>query len=290
MTAEPTDVRGSFRMLAERLVRESFPERTPDEVDDYVARAEARIRRTASRPDRFQMFGSIIVVAFDGYGARDLAWQERQRSFLRSAMSSALDYVGMNDVEQNDRGDGVVLVVPPPPERGVGGFVAYLAGELTREGRSRHDHDRLRVRVALHEGSLEWQEDGWTGSALVTALRLVDAEPLRQAMTAAPEAPLALIASDEFHQKVVRADYFEELAPSAFRPVDVASKELPTRAWIWLPGEAHPSPAAAVKFDRSLSDRPLFIGGSITGDRVGGGKVVHRPDGTRDGEVSEDHP
>ncbi|RAO59082.1 hypothetical protein LUPAC06_02030 [Micromonospora saelicesensis] len=287
MTAEPTDVRGSFRTLARRLVRESFPDRTLDEVDHYVARAEARIHGRMFRPKPDPNFGFIVVVALVRNDAPELARWETQWRFLSSAMRSALDYADMNDVEWHDSGDSVVLFVSPPDRAGrVSHFVAHLAHQLAGAGRSRRDDDRLRVRVALHVGHLIRHETGWGGSAVVTAMRLVDSESLRSAMTAVRGAALAIIASDMFYRDVVGHDYRGGLDPSAFRAVDVTGKELHQQAWIWVPGEAHPSPLPGTVQVRS--DRSTIVGGPIVGDRVGGGKVVYGTEGTRDGNGPDD--
>jgi len=276
MTVESNNVRGGFRMLADRLVRESFPDYSPDEINDYIARAEARIRRNAARLKPQEMFGVIIVVAVNEPRMRFFEG-ESEPDFVSSRVDYALRSSEIYDVERVGSGDGVIIAVPSdaPFDK----FITYLAASLVRfEGR---------VRVALHEGRLYRGEDGWKGHDLVHAVRLAGAEPLRQALAAAPWEPLALIVSATLHDSLVgrltfpsAPDSRGNLQLSSFRPVDVTLGELHSLAWIWSPNDTGPMrPYPPPKY-RQARSRLTFSGDQVHGDQViRGGKG-----GTEDGE------
>jgi tetratricopeptide (TPR) repeat protein len=91
--------------------------------------------------------------------------------------------------------------------------------------------------MALHAGEVSFDEHGVTAASVNLTFRLLDAPPLKAALTGSPGV-LALIASawffDEVVQHAVAAD------PATYRRVAVTVKETATVAWIALPDCPYP--------------------------------------------------
>ncbi|MBB5804200.1 hypothetical protein F4560_003968 [Saccharothrix ecbatanensis] len=144
-------------------------------------------------------------------------------------------------------GDGEVAVLPADVDllAVVRRFITELDIRLTDHN---DDHDpgaRIRLRVAMHidvvtrPGPL-----GYAGPALTVLQRLLDSEPVRDALAAAPEANLAQIISDSLYRKAVLPE-LGGLRPRQFRQVrvDLPAKEFHETAYLFVPGES-PAPRA----------------------------------------------
>lgn len=115
-----------------------------------------------------------------------------------------------------DRGDGVLMVVPPevPPSALADQTLARLAAELRKHNRWSSDVLRIRLRVALHTGSVSHDGEGLCGDAVIHAARLLDAPPLREAVRG-PAVDLALMASDHVYGTVLQ-DSCQLIDPESF--------------------------------------------------------------------------
>ena len=120
-------------------------------------------------------------------------------------------------------GDGELAILPTDARepRVIGRLVPELDRLLRRYNADRLPEARVRLRVALHQGMVHLDgANGFPGSAAVEVCRLCDADQLKHALAAFPNAGVALIVSDGIYRDVV-VEYPEELRPERFRRVEV---------------------------------------------------------------------
>ena len=196
-------------------------------------------------------FHFIVVVDIEGFGKRTIPFQESLQEAMYAVVRNAFSDVDRDwsSVVRLDRGDGIIMLIPVTSANSVtlaGRFVDALDEGLREKARMHSAEHRMRLRVALHQGNCQRTGNGWIGEAINTAARLVDAPPLRAALTSADDAVLAFIVSDEIYRGVIRHGY-RHIEPAAFAPIAIDVKELHERAWIQVPGYPFPpgvTPAA----------------------------------------------
>jgi hypothetical protein len=187
----------------------------------------------------------ILVVDIEKFGTRPNPVQTFLRGSLYALMERALDEAGIDHrggARPVDRGDGLFLLLPGsvPKTDLVGPFIARLRTGLRAHAQTSSDAAALRLRVVLHSGEVAWDGRGWVGEDLNTACRMVDHQPLRDALAAAGDAQLVLGISDGWHRGVLRHDY-PQLDAAAFRPVRFDAKEIHDETvWVLVPGYAAP--------------------------------------------------
>ncbi|MFI6099362.1 hypothetical protein ACIA8G_27725 [Lentzea sp. NPDC051213] len=187
------------------------------------------------------------------YGSRSDADQRWLRQQMYDVLQSALSDAGIdwNTCTTADRGDGVMLLVPPevPKIDLTDTFVERLGRELARYARRATEQVGMRIRLALHFGEVGQDERGWVGSDLNTAFRLVDLQAARDALRAAPEAHLVVVVSDPWYRSVVNQDPVL-VSHFGFRKIPFEAKEISDRAWLHVrvpqePGRPTGEPEAA---------------------------------------------
>jgi hypothetical protein len=188
-----------------------------------------------------------VVVAVDVVGSSDpdktddihLATEDAVPELIRKAAGNAR--VDWRSCSWHSRGDGGVLVVPPGyADRAVGLLAPFLRAELRRYNSTRTRLARIRLRMAQHSGAVRQSQYDVSGRTMIDVARLVEAQPLRDALRDSA-ADLALLVSDVVYQDFVRHDV-GLLAPEEFHPVDVRVKETRTRGWLVVPGESYTPP------------------------------------------------
>jgi hypothetical protein len=136
-------------------------------------------------------------------------------------------------------GDGELALIatgePDTEARVVDELARELAAVLFRRNCDQPAERRFRLRLALDHGLARAASNGFAGRAVVTVSRLVGCQPLRQALTAAPDANLAVILSRQVYSELVLGGH-TRLAPTDFRRVPVSEKELTDEAWLRVPG------------------------------------------------------
>jgi len=180
---------------------------------------------------------TIVVVDVEGFGdrIRTNRHQMAVREGLYRALQEAFDLSGIPwaDSRHEDRGDGVLILVPPEVPKGL--FVELLPSALAaalREHNGTHPgQERIRLRMSLHAGEVQYDKHGVTGASVNLAFRLIDARELKAALVGSPGV-LAVITSSWFFEEVVRHSAVDG---SAYRHVQVSVKEITTSAWICLP-------------------------------------------------------
>lgn len=169
-------------------------------------------------------FGNPVRTNADQLAIRDGLYKVLQQSFARAR-------IVWDKCVTEDRGDGVLVLVPPdvPKIWLVTELPAGLAEGLAEHNATCPAQQRFRLRMALDAGEVHQDPHGYTGISLNRAFRLVEAPASRAALRDSI-GMVALIVSGWFYDEVVRHDAGAE--PSSFRPVRVVAKKVDTAAWV----------------------------------------------------------
>ncbi|WP_317445860.1 hypothetical protein [Streptomyces collinus] len=205
----------------------------------------------------------------------------RARIYDLAHASFAAAGVAKSMLHLEDRGDGFIAAVDAriPPVRLLGTWLA----EMHQRQRAGNEDlaRRLGLRVGLHVGPVEHDEEGLSGHAMDLVCRLADA-PVTRTVLEHSGRDLVLVVSDSLHHEVVRhGGRFVE--PSAYRPARVALKEGPVTAWFHVPGEARPR----VPGDEGFGIRPVDApSGDDGGGASTGAEAEGRPPGREPGHAA----
>lgn len=181
----------------------------------------------------------LVAVDIQAYSKLDTREQLGAQRDLADALDRAARLAGLepNRWDRQVGGDGELSLLPEDidPSVVVGGFTTRLSDELRRINARTPGRPRLRLRVALHHGTLTAGPFGPAGEAPIVVQRLLDAAPLRRLLTEDPGRDLALIVSDSLYEDVVRTG-FTSLPQDAFAPVKVTAKGTAFRGHILVGG------------------------------------------------------
>ncbi|MFF3894540.1 adenylate/guanylate cyclase [Streptomyces sp. NPDC001812] len=176
----------------------------------------------------------LLFADIKGFSSRSDREQLRSREDLYAEFRSAFTDALWQLCSHEDRGDGVLFVMPS----------AFPVGTLFTEvlprlehglgGRRRSD-PLLRLRIAVHVGAVHRDRHGFAGNAVNHVFRLCDGEPLRQALDEAAS-DTALLVSDAVRDSVVRAG-LPGVEPTTFHAVPLHVKETHGRAWLHVAGD-----------------------------------------------------
>ncbi|MFI5836920.1 hypothetical protein ACIA5A_24900 [Micromonospora sp. NPDC051300] len=180
----------------------------------------------------------LISVDMERYSRRGNLQQYEAQQDFRRLLHEAAALVGLDRTQWRTQqaGDGELAILPRevPEARIIGRFVPELNRRLRRYNDSRVAAARIRLRVAVHEGLVHLDgANGFPGSAVVFVSRLCDAQPVRRALAAFPDAGVALVVSDGIYRDVV-CEYPEEMRPERFRRVLVSQPDKGFEAAAWL--------------------------------------------------------
>lgn len=175
------------------------------------------------------------VVGFGASGRNDI-----DRLIIREALfnmtHAALQGIP-NGWSWDDRGDGLLMVIPPsvPTANVVAQIVNELPSALERHNSTHRASTRIQLRVAVCAGPVVSDTMGVSGDAIIASARLVDA-PVFKAAIAGSTASLGVIASSPVYQAVIEPGP----GPAGYSRVQVEVKETSVPAWIKLFGAAIP--------------------------------------------------
>jgi hypothetical protein len=179
-------------------------------------------------------------VDVEKYSRRDARAQLLAQTELSEVLDDAAAAAGLDrgDWKTESRGDGELAVLPVHVD------VAHAVGEFTRQmemaladlNRGRPEADRLRLRLAMHYGTLTPGPFGYAGQAPIVASRLLDGRPLRRRLAEHPEEDLALAVSASLFNDVIK-DGFCPLDPAGFVPFRIAAKGATYRGLVYQPAE-----------------------------------------------------
>jgi len=106
--------------------------------------------------------------------------------------------------QYEDRGDGVMVIFPPDlaAQPIIDSFPERLRGLIRRHNRLSCEPARMQLRVAAHFGPVYRDEHGFAGDDVTFLFRMLDAQPLRRALSES-DTELAFIISDYVYEKCV---------------------------------------------------------------------------------------
>jgi HD domain len=167
------------------------------------------------------------------------------RTMLYELFDAALRSAGVDADRRDrfiDRGDGLLALIDPADQglvldRVVPVFSQLLTGYNARIADPGDRQRELRVRVVLHSGEINDDDNGPFGETLDTAFRLLDAPQVKAALRAAHE-PLLLVISGEVYQSAVRHDPAETGHPAFRRLVTAKVAGHDHQGWIPIPAAA----------------------------------------------------
>lgn len=168
---------------------------------------------------------------------RDDEIQLHLRTCLYGLLREALGRSGMSWDQglHEDRGDGAVMIFPPDQAAQpiVDAFPDRLRCLIRRHNRFSCEPVRMQLRVAVHVGPVYRDEHGFAGDDVTYLCRMLDAQPLRRALTDSG-GELAFIISDYVYEKLVRRR--QSLADQrSFQRVRTQVKRTLVHGWIFLP-------------------------------------------------------
>lgn len=193
---------------------------------------------------------TILAVDVEGFGdpARTNADQVAVREQLYGALTKACAAadVPWDECDHEDRGDGVLVVIPPSVPKAVltDALTRSLAAELVAHNDTNGSaRRRIRLRMAIHAGEIHYDHHGVTGRAVNLAFRLLEAAELKGALGRSSSV-LALAVSGWFFDEVVWQS--DPDGRVAYERVRIVAKETDTVAWIRVLGTAvRPVPGTA---------------------------------------------
>ncbi|MGW5865915.1 hypothetical protein ACWFRJ_27460 [Streptomyces sp. NPDC055239] len=228
---------------------------------------------------------TILLFDIEQFGTRDDVEQAFLRRMLYDVADGTLVAADVSETARlrADRGDSVVELIDANVP--VSGLLKALLNEtpmlLHAKNRLMAGSTRMRLRIVLAAGYVAVDEKGWIGGDLNHAFRLLDAEPLREALRTGADSSV-LCVSDTVYQGVVRHGH-HGIRPEKFHKVAVQTKEGPSSAWLHqvsTPEQADrgdsrpaaPSPAVATSTDASPASTQIMgsqygvTGGHVAGD------------------------
>ncbi|REE94863.1 hypothetical protein [Thermomonospora umbrina] len=183
-------------------------------------------RESAERDDQL-VYRLLLATDIQGYSRRDAREQLRAQRDLSQVLDRAATGAGLDRRRWDKQvgGDGELALLPEDadPAPVVGDFPLLLAAGLRALNRERPGRARLRVRLAVHHGTLAAGPFGPAGDAPIVVQRLLDAGPLRRLLADQPERDIAYMVSESLYDDVVRTG-FTRMVPGDFQPIRVTAK------------------------------------------------------------------
>lgn len=193
----------------------------------------------------------LLFADIKKFSSRSDHAQLRARNDLYAEMRSAFTDERWRSCRHEDRGDGVLVVIPSDPDLPLETLFTDVLPRLEAGlgGRRRSD-PLLRLRIAVHAGPVHRDRHGFAGHAVNHVFRLCDGAPLRQALDEATS-DTAVLVSEAVHDTVVRAG-LPGVEATTFHPVTFQVKETRARAYLHVPGD----PACALRIAREAAPEP----------------------------------
>lgn len=177
---------------------------------------------------------AVDIVGFNGR-QRDDDIQMYIHKSLYEMLQVAFELSGVpwSSCFHEDRGDGVLVVVPPMiPVAGLVAVPEKLGIPIRRHNRVSCDEAQIQLRIATHIGPVHHDGHGFVGHDVNLLFRLLDARPLRR-MLSESGADVAVVTSRYIYENVIRPR--PSLADLAqFQRLSVRVKETRTQAWAYV--------------------------------------------------------
>ncbi|MGH3381806.1 MAG: hypothetical protein ACRDP6_44475 [Actinoallomurus sp.] len=203
---------------------------------------------------------AVDIERFSAYDARE---QLRARTELTRILSVAAQNTGLDQREWYEQvsGDGELVVLPEDVDipTVVGDFTSALKSVVGEANRRVEAGRGLRLRIAMHHGTLTPGPFGPAGDAPIVVSRLLDSRPLRRLLAENHDRDVALIVSHSLYQDVIRTG-FCALEPEEFKPIRVNAKGVQYLGFVQAPGLVKSSSPSLVK-----SSSPSLVEASSLG-------------------------
>jgi hypothetical protein len=144
------------------------------------------------------------------------------------------------ECHHEDLGDGVLVIVPPhiPAYGLIDPFPERMRSLIRRHNRVSCEAARMQLRAAVGIGPVDRDDHGLVGDDINMLFRMLDARPLRRALTDTGT-ELALAASSYVHDSLV-LQHPSLVDPALFRPLKTRVKRTRINAWMYVPGQQQP--------------------------------------------------
>ncbi len=181
---------------------------------------------------------SILLFDIEHFSDRDDVEQAYQRRMLYEIADHVLVAAGITEAQRRraDRGDSVMELIDASASLTelLRALITEMPRQLLAVNRAASSSVQIRMRGVLATGRVTIDEhDGWLGSDLNRACRLLDAEFLRNALQEGTN-NIALCISDSVYQGTVRHGH-PLIPPESFHRVTFDSKEGQMTAWLTSP-------------------------------------------------------
>ncbi|WP_381553695.1 hypothetical protein [Streptomyces eurythermus] len=223
------------------------------------------------------VYRTILLFDIERFGSRDDVEQAYLRRILYDVVDATLVTAGVEETAalRADRGDSVMELIDA--QVSVPALVKTLLTETPSQLHSKNRllaaSARMRLRIVLSSGYVAVDElNGWVGSDLNHAVRLLNADILRTALKRRDD-DCVLCVSNGVYEGVVRHGPLG-VRPDDFHRVTVDTKEGPTVAWLHgVPFRDGAPQAPGAPSQDAVTDTPSHT--SIAGDQYGvtGGTV-----------------
>lgn len=205
---------------------------------------------------------TICTVDIEGFG--QMSRTRPNFVALREGMYTAVEQAFLEsgipwaDCYQEGAGDSILALAPATV--GKRAFAEKLppalVAALRAHNEAHHPEERIRLRMALHAGEITRDGRGVTGQAIIHASRLLDAAPLKEALSESTSV-LAIIASAWFYDEVIRQR--PEYAPDQYEQVHVEVKETSGSAWVRLADGVRREPRAVARRQTTAAAAPVSV-------------------------------
>jgi len=205
-------------------------------------------------------YRALMSVDIEKSAGRGDAAMAANKRFLREALQASLSASNLSweDCHQTDLGDGLRLVFGRnvTKSRLLEPFLSEMATRLLAHNRSSPLRDQMRLRVAMHAGEVRMADGEVIGAPLEALARLLDAPPLKAALSAAPASrTLALGMSQHFYDEVVTRDH-PGIASDLFVRAPFTVKETESTIWLHVPGYSVPTTSGPASRQSSVESQP----------------------------------
>jgi class 3 adenylate cyclase len=222
--------------------------------DALRADPDARVRLT----DRY--LAAVDIEGFSSLSALDQVYMQED---LGRVLDIAAARTGFDRTlwQVQERGDGELAVLPPDVEgpRLICDYPRELANALGAVNNERRN--RLRIRTAIHHGSVVQGRFGPVGQGPIVVSRLLDSDGLRRYLAQQTEIDLVLIVSASLYNDMVES-HLCRLDPAQFARADVLVKGRSYSAYILNTGHYRPLRKA---FQRTQSQLIAACGREASG-------------------------
>ncbi len=186
-----------------------------------------------------------VGVDIEGCPGRSAAETQSVRQRLATALAEACSSSGLDRmlVNTQDTGEGKLALLPAGIDepQAIASLVGGLCQALRRLNGPLEAGQRVRLRMAVHEGITILADTGFTGQAVAKTWRLLGSPPLQATLTSNPHADLAVLLSDQVLDDASR--FGQPWLPAGqFRRVEMGDPADGSRdaGWIYVPGDGNP--------------------------------------------------